>query len=159
MWIIEVVPPKDRGMLSDIHPIFINVGYVTASYVGVGFYYYQTQGGNEWRAPLALGCLPCILTLLSLPFVPESPRYLLLRDRAEEAWKIVRSLHHAPHEHDDTFAKEEFRLMREQIEVERAETVSVKEILTTPSYRIRLLIGCGLPFLLQSSGVLVINSE
>ncbi|OQU99467.1 hypothetical protein CLAIMM_05097 [Cladophialophora immunda] len=158
LWITEIVPPKDRGMLSDIHPIFINVGYVTASYVGVGFYYYKSGGGNEWRAPLALGCLPCILTLICVYFAPESPRYLLIRGEYEKAWQIVRSLHHSSNNYDESFAREEFRLMREQIEFERINRVSTRELLTTASYRKRLFIGCGLPFILMSSGVLVINN-
>ena len=159
LWITEVVPPKDRGILCDIHPIFANVGYVTASYVGVGFYYFKTAAGNEWRAPLALGCLPCILGLMSLAFVPESPRYLLIRGKTEQAWKIVRDLHHAPNELDHSFAEQEFTLMREQILFETSNKVSVMEMLRTPSYRKRLIIGCGLPFVLMSSGVLVINSK
>ncbi|KAL6246965.1 hypothetical protein RBB50_006272 [Rhinocladiella similis] len=158
LWITEIVPPKDRGMLSDIHPIFINVGYVTASYVGVGFFYYKTDAGNEWRAPLALGCLPCILHLLSLPFVPESPRYLITRGQTEKAWEIVHELHHATNDGDDSFAQSEFQLMREQITLEQEHKVSFLDMLRTPSYRRRLVIGCGLPFLLISSGVLVINN-
>lgn len=159
LWITEVVPPKDRGILCDIHPIFANVGYVTASYVGVGFYYFKTAAGNEWRAPLALGCLPCILGLISLAFVPESPRYLLIRGKTEQAWAIVRDLHHAPNDADHSFAEQEFTLMREQILFEATNKVSVVEMLRTPSYRKRLVIGCGLPFVLMSSGVLVINSK
>lgn len=146
-------------MLSDIHPIFINFGYVTASYVGVGFFYYKTDAGNEWRAPLALGCLPCILHLLSLPFVPESPRYLITRGQTEKAWEIVHELHHATNDGDDSFAQSEFQLMREQITLEQEHKVSFLDMLRTPSYRRRLVIGCGLPFLLISSGVLVINSK
>jgi hypothetical protein len=145
--------------LSDIHPIFINVGYVSASYVGVGFFYYKTEAGNEWRAPLAIGCLPCIITLICVFFAPESPRYLLLRGKHEEAWQIVRQLHHSPHDHDERFAQEEFRLMREQIDFESSNHISIGEILRTSAFRKRLLIACGLPFLLISSGVLVINSE
>lgn len=159
LWITEVVPPKDRGMLIDLHPIFANIGYVVASYVGVGFFYFKTAAGNEWRAPLALGCLPCILCLISLPFVPESPRWLLLQGRREEAWNIVQSLHHSPNTSDTSFAEQEFYLMREQTEYERTHRISFMELLRSPAYRKRLAIGCGLPFLLQSSGVLVINSK
>jgi hypothetical protein len=38
LYITELVPPKDRGILSDATAIFVNVGYVSASYVGVGFF-------------------------------------------------------------------------------------------------------------------------
>lgn len=147
-------------MLIDLHPIFANIGYVVASYVGVGFFYYKSAAGNEWRAPLALGCLPCILCLVSLPFVPESPRWLLLQGRSDQAWKIVRMLHHqSNHADDSSFAEQEFFLMRQQAEYEREHHLSLMDVLRSPAYRKRLAIGCGLPFLLQSSGVLVINSN
>ena len=38
LYITELVPPKDRGILSDATAIFVNIGYVSASYVGVGFF-------------------------------------------------------------------------------------------------------------------------
>lgn len=38
LYITELVPPRGRGILSDATAIFVNVGYVSASYVGVGFY-------------------------------------------------------------------------------------------------------------------------
>ena len=70
LWITEIVPPKDRGILVDLNAIFINVGYITASYVGVGFYFYKSASVNAWRGPLALGCLPCLICLIWVYFVP-----------------------------------------------------------------------------------------
>lgn len=157
LWITEVVPPKDRGILVDIHPILINVGYVTASYVGVGFYYYQGHG-NEWRAPLALGCLPCVICLVATYFAPESPRYLVTIGQNEKAQDIIRRLHSMPGA-NNAYADGEFALMKDQILMEQRNPVSWKDWLSKKSYRKRFAIGCGLPFLLQSSGVLVINSK
>lgn len=102
--IAELVPPKHRGILLDINPIFTNIGYTSASWIGVGFFFYKN--GDSWRGPIAIGCLPCILSLISIYFVPESPRYLVLKDKAGEAWEVVRNLHIT--DGDDSFARREF---------------------------------------------------
>ncbi|KIY00648.1 uncharacterized protein Z520_03311 [Fonsecaea multimorphosa CBS 102226] len=158
LYISEIVPPKDRGVLCDLHAIFLNVGNITSAYIGVGFFYDKSQTLNEWTAPTALGCLYCVFSLVSLWFIPESPRYLLLRGKPEQAWEIVRTLHHGAHDHDETFAQNEFRLMRTQTEYERMHKMSFLQMLKRPSYRKRVGIACGLPFLAISSGVLVINN-
>jgi MFS family permease len=155
LWITEAVPPKRRGVISDINPIFINIGYVSASWIGVGFFYYNNQ--NSWRAPIAIGCLPCILCLVSLWFIQESPRVLLLQNRPEEAWNVVKSLH--TRHGDCTFASIEFEQMKQQILFESTLKSGWAEMFRRPSYRKRLLMTVLLLFTLVSSGVLVINSE
>lgn len=155
VWVTEIVPPKGRGILSDINPIFINIGYVSASWVGVGFFYVQNE--NAWRGPVAVGCIPPLLCLISLWFVPESPRFLLLKDRVDEAWDIIRDLHSF---HDDeTFARREFHEMKTQILFDRTLKADYLTILKRPSYRKRALMAIGLIFTLVSSGVLVIGSK
>ncbi|RFU28571.1 hypothetical protein B7463_g7782, partial [Scytalidium lignicola] len=154
VWVTEIVPPKDRGILSDINPIFINIGYVSASWCGVGFFYVHNE--NAWRGPIALGCIPPLLCLISLWFVPESPRYLLLRDRADEAWEIVRNLH--SFRGDESFARREFHEMKTQILFDRSLKADYLTILKRPSYRKRAFMSIGIIFTLVSSGVLVIGN-
>lgn len=156
LWITETVPPKSRGILSDISPILINLGYMGSSWVGVGFYFYHGHG-NEWRAPIALGCLPCILCLISLWWVPESPRYLLIKDQSTKALEIVRNLH--ARDGSDTYPEHEFELMLRQIQFDRSLKSTYLEMFRRPSYRKRSVMAIGLIFVLVSSGVLVINSK
>ncbi|RFU26446.1 hypothetical protein B7463_g9886, partial [Scytalidium lignicola] len=158
LWITELVPPKDRGILSDATAIGVNVGYVSASYVGVGFFYYKDAPLSVWRAPLAIGCLPCLIVLLWVPFIPESPRYLLLKDQIDKAWEIVKRLHSTSDDPDHTYARAEFNQMRTQLAIDRGLKSGYIEMFRRPSYRKRVFMGMGLTFALQSSGVLVINN-
>ena len=155
LWIAEIVPPKDRGVLSDINPIFINIGYVSASWIGVGFFVYENA--NSWRAPITIGCLPCILCLACLWFVPESPRYYVLKDRTEDAERIVRKIH-VRHGQED-FAAVEFEQMKQQIQFERSLQGGYLHMLRRPSYGRRVWMAVLLIFTLVNSGVLVINSK
>ena len=154
LWVAEVVPPKGRGPLSAISGIMINLGYFSASWIGVGFFFYE--GPHAWRAPLALGCLPCVLCLISICFVPESPRLLILQGKSEQAWKIIADLHTV--HGNDTLARREFEQMNKQIQFESTLKTGWMEILRRPSYRKRALMITGLLFTVVSSGALVINS-
>jgi len=51
LYITELVPPRGRGWLVDQVAIWNVFGYVSASWVGFGFYFYHGNG-NEWRPPL-----------------------------------------------------------------------------------------------------------
>lgn len=44
----------------------------------------------RWRFPLAFQCLPAILLILSVRFLPDSPRYLCQAGRSEEAWEVLK---------------------------------------------------------------------
>ncbi|KAK5000699.1 hypothetical protein LTR66_000490 [Elasticomyces elasticus] len=155
LWVTEIAPPTRRGMLVDIHAVMLNLGYVVAGYIGHGFYFYS--GGNQWRGPMALQMLFPFILICGLWWMPESPRWLLSKDRADEAWAVVQRLHVNPTDPNDHFAEDEFDQMRRQIELDRTFKTSYKEIFTRPSYRKRALITMFLTYSLMSSGVLVIN--
>jgi MFS family permease len=158
LWITEVAPPKGRGALANIHGWMAVLGYLLASYVGVGFYYYQHGSGNQWRAPLAFACLPPLITLGFLFKVPESPRWLLSEEQPDRAWKIVESLHRTSDDPTGVYARAEFAEMKNQIELDRSLDSSWKILITRPSYRKRALIACALLSFIYSSGTLSISN-
>jgi len=158
LWITEVAPPRGRGVLANIHGLMAVFGYLIASYVGVGFYYYQNGSGNQWRAPLAFACLPPLITLGFLVKVPESPRWLLSKDRADQAWKIVEELHRTSDDQNASYARAEFVQMRTQLDLDRSLDSSWRIILIRPSYRKRALIACALLSFIYSSGTLSISN-
>ena len=157
LWITEVVPPKDRGGLANITAVMVNIGFIAASYVGVGFFYYQ-DSVNAWRAPLAFTCLPCLINLICMPWLPESPRWLLATGKTDQAWEIVVKLHSRDDDSNHEFAQGEFYQMRKQIELDNTLRTSFVAMLKRPSYRKRTYIACSMMFFLYSSGCLVYNS-
>jgi MFS family permease len=154
-----VAPPSIRGILGNGTGIFVNIGYITASYLGVGFYYADSTASNIWRWPLAIGCLPCIIGIIWVFYIPESPRYLLLKDQTDKAWEIVRSLHSRDDDPIHAYATAEFYQIRKQLEFERTLETSYLSMWKRPSYRKRGFMACGLTFIILSSGSIVINSK
>ena len=158
LWITEIVPPRSRGMLGDLHAVGTALGYVTSAYVGIGFYY-SKEGANAWRPPIALMIVWPLILILGIYWIPESPRWLIAKGRVEPAWKIIRRLHHDKRDTDDAFAQKEFYQMRKQIEFELTLKTSYVEIFSKPSLRKRAIMTMFLTFAMYSSGVLVINGK
>ena len=152
IWMNEVVPPNVRGVLVDIHSVGLLVGYMLSSWVGYGFYKYHAPHGAQWRAPLAFQCLPVALLLLGLWWMPESPRWLFMNDRFEEAERTLRKLH-TP----ETAAIESIQIRR-QMEIDRRLDSSYLSMFTKPAYRKRTILAFVTTCSIQCSGVLVINN-
>lgn len=70
----EIAPPAIRGLLVGTHGVVIVIGYITASWIGFGFYFVNASGA-QWRIPLAVQCIPPLALVSGVMFVPESPRW------------------------------------------------------------------------------------
>ncbi|OAL44212.1 general substrate transporter, partial [Pyrenochaeta sp. DS3sAY3a] len=155
----EMSPPASRGFLVGQHGsgFILVAGYMIAGWIGYGCYF-STNLKFQWRFPLAIGCLWPLLMLIVIPFIPESPRWLLLKRRNEVAWQIVARLHHRHDDPDQQFAREEFYQMKMQVEADMVfyESESIWDLFRKPSYRKRMFLGAFTFFSNESSGVLVI---
>jgi MFS family permease len=161
LWITEIAPPHGRGVLASINGLMATFGYTLASYVGVGFYYYQNGSGQQWRAPLAFVCLPPLVTIGNIFFfkIPESPRWLLSKQKEEQAREIIEHLHRRSDHDNSHYAELEFLEMKKQIEMDRSLDSSWRILVIRPSYRKRALISCSLLVFLYSSGTLTVSSK
>lgn len=157
IYLSEVAPPHRRGFLAGQNAVGLVIGYFLSSWVGYGTYF-ATNQTFAWRFPLSISCLFPLVLLIGSPWIPESPRWLIWKDRIDEAWKITERLHHDPRDPTQLMAREEFYQMRAQIEYDRSQNVSMWYMFKKPSLRRRILLGCGVLFGAQSCGPLVINN-
>lgn len=86
----ELLPAKTRGRILGFFFSCFYVGGLLCSIINYG-----TQNINStwsWRIPSLLQIIPNILALVLLPFVPESPRWMISRgqfDHAKEIFMVV----------------------------------------------------------------------
>lgn len=94
----------------------------------------------RWRAPcLFQAWAPC-LVLVWLWFIPESPRWLIDHDRAEEALKIL-AREHANGDMNDELVQYEYNEICQAIKLEKEnKKCSYTDFLKTPGNRRRLLV-------------------
>ncbi|KAK3696007.1 hypothetical protein LTR37_018225 [Vermiconidia calcicola] len=151
----EISPPKIRGLLVGMHGVLICVGYTSASWVGVAFYFVNASGA-QWRIPLAIQCIFPLVLAGGVMFLPESPRWLIDHDRVEEAFKAFHATH--AESSTDKSSEIEFEKLRQQIRMEENEPKAFKDLWLRPSLRKRCIVGFLTLFAAQGSATLVINN-
>jgi len=87
-------------------------------------------------------------------FLPESPRWLVEKDRYDEAQKVLNLLHLNKERSNTEYIRLEFVEIRDAVEMDKREAVrSWRGLLAVPSWRYRLLLGCALQAMTQFSGI------
>lgn len=95
MYIAEVAPPKKRGGLVACNQFAIIFGMLVVYFVNYGIALIGTESWlnvTGWRYMFASEVIPAALFLVLLFTVPETPRWLVLRGRNEEAYALLNAL-------------------------------------------------------------------
>ena len=89
MYISEVSPANIRGRLTASFQLLIVTGIFVAFLTN---FLFVDFGDAAWRWMLGVMIVPALLFAVLLRFIPESPRWLVLNNRDEEAQKIFQRL-------------------------------------------------------------------
>jgi sugar porter (SP) family MFS transporter len=139
LYLAETSPKEKRGRLVSTNQFLIVVG-ILISY-GVG---YALAASESWRWMLGLAAVPAALMFVGLLFLPESPRWLLGKEREDEALDVLGRTRPAA-EVEDEVAE-----IKETIE---AESTATYRDLFSPPIRPALRVGVGVPVINQLCGV------
>lgn len=90
MYVSETSNAKKRGRLVLVEGVFALSGLALASWVNFGMFY--TSGPVSWRFPIALQLVFIIIIVSVTPFLPESPRWLIKKERIEDATAVMARL-------------------------------------------------------------------
>uniref|UniRef100_A0A8C5JRV2 Solute carrier family 2, facilitated glucose transporter member 5 n=1 Tax=Junco hyemalis TaxID=40217 RepID=A0A8C5JRV2_JUNHY len=132
MYLSEISPKEIRGSLGQVTAIFICIGVFTGQVLGLPEIF-----GQESRWPFLFGAIivPSLIQVVILPFLPESPRYLLLekhnRSKAEKAFQRFLGKGDVSQEIEEVLA--ESRAQR------NTKLVSVLQLLRTRAVRWQIL--------------------
>ncbi|MBI2272556.1 MAG: sugar porter family MFS transporter [Bacteroidetes bacterium] len=100
MYLSEMAPANLRGKLVTYYQLAITIGillaYFSNSYIQASASPLAATGWAErifilepWRGMFAVGIIPAVVFLLMSFFIPESPRWLALQNRTQEADSIL----------------------------------------------------------------------
>lgn len=158
LYISEISVARYRGRLVSLYQLAVTVGFLGAYLVNYALLNNASVGGvseeslwnqvfytEVWRGMLGMESLPAILFFLIIFFIPESPRWLILRRHTESARRILKRIYGS-----DEMAGEELNATREVVQ---NVTKSEWKLILKPGILKAVLIGVGIAILGQFMGV------
>ncbi|KAK5118080.1 hypothetical protein LTR62_004126 [Meristemomyces frigidus] len=154
----ESVRGSRRGKLSVIVVLHNVVFYMLGSWLTLGTYFINSDA--QWRVPFALQLVPAMVLCSLLFIVPESPRWLLMKDRHEDALEALRRYLGSNLLIDDEVVQHEYKSICGSLQLERSEKLNFKDVLfcrDRSSALKRMLLGMGTQFMQQMGGINALN--
>jgi sugar porter (SP) family MFS transporter len=151
VYIAEIAPAIARGSLTSFPEIFINLG-ILLGYVS-NYTFSGLPAHISWRIMLGVGILPSVFIGFALFVIPESPRWLIMQNRVEEARAVLLKINESETEVEERLA--EIQLAAGTANAEKYEAKAVwREILNpSPPVRRMLITGCGIQCFQQITGI------
>lgn len=142
LYISEIAPPHSRGRLVALFQFNVVFGILIAY---LSNYLLQGSGDMAWRWMLGVEAFPALLFLVTVLFVPKSPRWLIIKkDRIDEARDVLETIRHR---------SEVDKEINSIIASRRASTNTRKESLFQSKYRFQLFLVIAFAFFNQFSGI------
>ncbi|KAI3321903.1 general substrate transporter [Xylariaceae sp. AK1471] len=110
-WQSETSRSHKRGRLVMIEGALITGGITLSYWIDLGFSF--APGSVAWRFPLAFQIAFCFFIMAFIWGLPESPRWLILKKREDEAREVLAAL--ADTSVDDKIVQDEFLAIKETV--------------------------------------------
>ncbi|KAJ0109470.1 uncharacterized protein J7T55_000395 [Diaporthe amygdali] len=162
IYIAECSPALIRGRLVGIFEIMLQIALVFGFWVNYGVNQNISSEGNlQWHIPVAVQFIPAGLLLISMPFIIESPRWLVSVNRMEKARKALSWVRNLPQDHAyiDRELGEIQASVNHELELSggRRSTTQIFRELIAPGIRGRVAVSVLLMLLQNLTGINAIN--
>ena len=158
LYISELAVAQYRGRLVSLYQLAVTIGFLGAYLVNYQLLGYSTSNPDivtgwwslifvteVWRGMLGMEILPALLFFIIIFFIPESPRWLILKGREEKATNILERIY--------TSSKDALFQLAETKSVLSSESKSEWKLLLQPGIRKAVIIGVCIAVLGQFMGV------
>ena len=158
LYISEVAVAQYRGRLVYLYQLAVTIGFLGAYLVNYQLLGYSMSNpdvstgwwnlvfvSEVWRGMLGMETLPAIMFFIIIFFIPESPRWLILKGKEEKATNILERIY--------TSSKEALFQLTETKSVLSSESKSEWKLLLQPGIRKAVIIGVCIAVLGQFMGV------
>ena len=158
LYISEVSVAQYRGRLVSLYQLAVTVGFLGAYLVNYQLLGYAQSGSQlsidwlnkifvteVWRGMLGMEMLPAVLFFIIIFFIPESPRWLIVKGKEEKAVNILEKIYNS--------VSEATSQLNETKSVLTSETKSEWALLMKPGIFKAVIIGVCIAILGQFMGV------
>ncbi|PPQ81957.1 hypothetical protein CVT25_014686 [Psilocybe cyanescens] len=139
VYLAETLPFQRRAWGLGVFNDFYYVGGLIAA--GITFGTSNMNSTWAWRIPSAVQGVFSILCIIIIPFIPESPRWLIYQNRHEEALDVIAYMY-ADGDRENSLVAAQFKEIIDTINYEKSsgETLSMMQLVKTPSARKRVTL-------------------
>ncbi|KAL3965571.1 hypothetical protein ACCO45_002575 [Purpureocillium lilacinum] len=157
IWQTETSPAHLRGKLVMFEMMMNIVGFSLCNWINYGLSF--AGGAVAWRFPLAFQAIFIIALFATVPWLPESPRWLLYHGHDDEARKVLRCL--ASDDTDDALVTVQHEEIQYSVQYEKEHQIRWRDLLrpqpgATKPLR-RLILGAGTQFIQQFEGINIMS--
>lgn len=146
----ELGHPKERAFLGSMFNAFYGVGAVLGA--GIVVRTRLIPSDWSWRLPSLLQAAPSVIQIAFAFTVPESPRWLVSKDRSDEALEILIK-YHAEGDASNELPHVELAEIQKALEIENdSRSRGWAELFQTKGMRHRSLVAAALGMFVQFSG-------
>ncbi|KAF2094760.1 general substrate transporter [Rhizodiscina lignyota] len=151
MYQAELCKAHQRGRLVCSEALFVGVGIVIAYWFDYGLHF--NDNSIAWRVPIACQVVFCFVVIVLVFGLPESPRYLYVKGKNEEALKVLCDVYDHDPNHPDT-VKEQNDIL-EAIALESQHTATWWDIFKQDEVQTgkRVALAYGMQFMNQMGGI------
>ncbi|CAK5277861.1 unnamed protein product [Mycena citricolor] len=155
VWQSETSQPGWRGKILVFEMVMNIAGFSLSNWMTYGFSY--VSGSASWRFPIAFQLVFSVILFGTIPWLPESPRWLLMTGKEAEGADVLAALHgDGTTASDDVILKEKTEIL-EGLAMENDVAVSWIDIISMRSgdsgMAQRLLLGAGAQLMQQLVGI------
>ncbi|OAA62868.1 major facilitator superfamily transporter lactose [Niveomyces insectorum RCEF 264] len=159
-YVSEMAHPRWRGTLTGLYNCTWYIGAIVASWVVYGCAFIASPSNSGWRLPVWLQMVSSGIVVVFVFFLPESPRWLMARDRHDDAVRVLQT-YHGEGRADHPMVQLQMREMGSQIAAETAGKAAprtgavwydYRELCNTHAARRRLVCVLGMACFGQISG-------
>ncbi|KAL6849037.1 hypothetical protein ACO1O0_008567 [Amphichorda felina] len=142
---------KERQFLTSLFNASWFIGAIAAA--GTTYGTFQMSSTWAWRIPSLLQLVPSFFQLTFMYWCPESPRWLVSRDRSDEAFAILQK-YHSEGQDGDEYVRLEFAQIQSTLaqEKELAQKFIWADVFRDSAMRKRFLLASVIGFFTQWSG-------
>jgi MFS family permease len=146
----EIAPDSLRSPLLMSWQLTLSVSQIVAAAINRGVVNIQTS--FAYRFPIGFQLLFVLVVLLGIRWVPESPRWLIRKDRPEDAAEALRRLHREDKDYDPTPVMREIEDDLQRERVSEAES-SWSQLITDKVERRKVIYSAGALVAQQINGI------
>lgn len=154
VWQSETTKPHQRGPVVAAGTTMVIAGVCLSYWVDFGFSYIEASS-VAWRFPIAFQMVFAIIVLVMVLLMPESPRWLVHKDRVEEAAQVISALYDLPAE--DPLVADQLQAIRAVHSVDTKGSSRDMFIQGPLKNRTRMLLGVSLQIASQLTGINIIT--